>query len=51
MKIKEKLELYHALLEASVEDYTESDIDIMYCLAKDPEIQRVLEKGKERFKP
>jgi len=36
-----KFELYHALLEAKVEDYTEGDIEVMCCLAKDPEIQRV----------
>lgn len=36
-----KFELYHALLEAKVEDYTEGDIEVMCCLAKDPEIQKV----------
>ena len=47
-----KFELYHALLEATVEDLTEGDIEVMCCLAKDPEIQRVfsdahVEKIKE----
>lgn len=39
-----KLELYHLLVTADVEDLTDGDVEVMTALAKDPEIQKVLDE-------
>jgi len=42
-----KLVLFHALMEASAEEYTNDDIEILSCLAKDREVQAVFEKARK----
>jgi hypothetical protein len=48
-----KIDLYSALLHKEVNDLTESEIDLMYLLSKEPEIQERLDthfkKKREGF--
>lgn len=46
--IKLKLELYHCLLQVPHTMLTDSEVDIMYALCQDKEIQKRLEKAKTK---
>jgi len=45
-----KIDLYRALLGKDITDLTSTEIDIMYYLAQDEEIQQVLREAEEREK-
>ena len=42
-----KLELYRELLKKDNKDLTDNEIDIMYTLSKDKDIQDTLERAKK----
>ena len=51
MKMKTSLlkkQLYLSLLRKDVDELTDADVNIMYSLSNDPEIQEVLEDKKEK---
>ena len=48
--IKLKLELYHCLIQIPHTMLSESEVDIMYSLSKDNEVQDHLEKAKNKDK-
>ena len=42
-----KIDLYSALLAKDITDLTSTEIDIMYYLAEDEQVQEVLREAKE----
>ena len=45
-----KAELYSELLKVKVEDLSTKEVDILYALSKDWDIQKLLEKNKNEKK-
>ena len=48
--IKLKLELYHCLTQIPHTMLTDNEVDTMYSLSKDSEVQDYLEKAKSKDK-
>lgn len=45
-----KVELYYELLGVKIEDLTTKEVDILYALSKDWDIQEILNKNKNEKK-
>jgi len=45
-----KTELYSELLKVKVEDLSEKEVDILYALSRDWDIQEILNKNKNEKK-